>query len=106
MPVDGRHVGLHREVPYRRIDDPEKLRRLMAAVLMIEADVDLPVLLRHLVEEACTLVDARYGALGVLNESRTALEQFLTVGLSDEQEGTDRSAAHRARRPRAPHHRP
>jgi signal transduction histidine kinase len=58
----------------------------MDAVLMIEADVELPVLLRHLVEEACSLVDARYGALGVLNESRTGLEQFLTVGLSDEEE--------------------
>jgi len=76
------------DVPYRRIDDPEKLRRLMAAVLMIEADVDLAILLRHLVEEACALVDARYGALGVLNEARTSLEQFLTVGLSDEQERT------------------
>jgi signal transduction histidine kinase len=73
-------------VPYRRIDDPEKLRRLLDAVLMIEADVDLATLLRHLVEEACALVDARYGALGVLNEARTALEQFLTVGLSEDEE--------------------
>jgi signal transduction histidine kinase len=73
-------------MPYRRIDDPEKLRRLMDAVLMIEADVELTVVLRHLVEEACLLVDARYGALGVLNEARTALEQFLTVGLTDEEE--------------------
>lgn len=53
---------------------------------MIEADIELPVLLRHLVEEACALVGARYVALGVLNEARTALEQFLTVGLSDEEE--------------------
>jgi signal transduction histidine kinase len=74
------------EVPYRRIDDPAKLRRLMDAVLMIEADVELPVLLRHLVEEACSLVDACYGALGVLNETRTGLEQFLTVGLGEEEE--------------------
>jgi signal transduction histidine kinase len=58
----------------------------MDAVLMIEADVELPVLLRHLVEEACSLVNARYGALGVLNEERTGLEQFLTVGLSEEEE--------------------
>ncbi len=58
----------------------------MDAVLMIEADVELPVLLRHLVEEACSLVDARYGALGVLNESRTGLEEFLTVGLSEDEE--------------------
>jgi signal transduction histidine kinase len=73
-------------VPYRRIDDPAKLRRLMDAILMIEADVELPVLLRHLVEEACSLVDARYGALGVLNAARTGLEQFLTVGLSEKEE--------------------
>jgi two-component system, NarL family, sensor histidine kinase DevS len=58
----------------------------MDAALMIEADVELPVLLRHLVEEACSLVDARFGALGVLNHARTGLEQFLTVGLSEEEE--------------------
>ena len=73
-------------VPYTRVDDPEKLRRLMEAVLMITADIELPDLLRHLVEEARSLVDARYGALGVLNEARTGLEQFLTVGLSDAEE--------------------
>jgi signal transduction histidine kinase len=58
----------------------------MDAVLMIEADVELPILLRHLVEEACSLVAARYGALGVLNETRTGLEQFMTVGLSQAEE--------------------
>jgi GAF domain-containing protein len=36
-----------------------------------------------LVEEGRTLVGARYGALGVLNQARTGLEQFLTVGLSE-----------------------
>jgi signal transduction histidine kinase len=73
-------------VPYRRVNSPAKLRRLMDAVLMIEADVELPILLRHLVEEACSLVAARYGALGVLNETRTGLEQFMTVGLSQAEE--------------------
>jgi signal transduction histidine kinase len=73
-------------VPYRRVNSPAKLRRLMDAVLMIEADVELPLLLRHLVEEACSLVNARYGALGVLNEARTGLDQFLTVGLSEDEE--------------------
>jgi signal transduction histidine kinase len=73
-------------VPYARVDDPEKLRRLLAAVLMITADVELDDLLRHLVQEARDLVGARYGALGVLNESRTGLERFLTVGLSPEEE--------------------
>jgi signal transduction histidine kinase len=49
---------------------------------MITADVELQDLLRHIVEEATSLVDARYGALGVLNQSRTGLEQFVTVGVS------------------------
>ncbi len=79
-------VGTIARVPYQKIRDAATLRRLLDAVLMIEADVDLPVLLRHFVEEACTLVDARYGALGVLNESRTSLEQFVAVGLSREEE--------------------
>lgn len=73
-------------MPYQRVDDPVKLRRLMGAILMIEADMELPIRLRHIVEEACSLVNARYGALGVLNEARTELEQFLTVGLSEDQE--------------------
>ena len=55
----------------------------MAAVLVITSDVELPELLRALITEACSLVGARYGALGVLNEQRTSLEQFLTVGLGD-----------------------
>jgi signal transduction histidine kinase len=70
-------------VPYARVNDPEKLQRLMGAVLMITADVELPDLLTHLVEEARSLVGARYAALGVLNETRTELERFITVGLSD-----------------------
>jgi signal transduction histidine kinase len=73
-------------VPYARVDDPEKLRRLMGAVLMITADVELADLLSHLVGEARSLVGARYAALGVLNETRTGLEQFITVGLSEAEE--------------------
>ncbi len=79
----GRTIHL---VPYARVNDPEKLRRLMGAVLMIAADVELADLLGHLVEEARALVGARYAALGVLNETRTGLEQFITVGLNDEEE--------------------
>ena len=73
-------------MPFHLVDDPGKLRRLMEAVLMLEADLSLPVLLRHVVEEACDLSGARYGALGVLDERGEGLEQFLTVGLDEEQE--------------------
>ncbi len=73
-------------MPYTRVNDPEKLRRLMAAVLMITANVELADLLSHLVEEARSLVGARYAALGVLNPTRTGLERFITVGLSEAEE--------------------
>ena len=58
---------------------------------MVSADIELPELLGHFIAEACSLVEARYGALGVLNPARTALDQFLTVGLTDEEE---RRSAH------------
>ncbi len=79
-------LGTVKFVPYRKVNDLDKMRRLLGAILMIEADVELPILLRHFVEEARSLVGARYGALGVLNEARTGLERFITVGLSEEDE--------------------
>jgi signal transduction histidine kinase len=73
-------------VPYTRVNDADKLRRLMGAVLMITADIELADMLGHLVEEARSLVGARYAALGVLNQTRTGLERFITVGLSEAEE--------------------
>jgi len=73
-------------VPFRSIEDPAKLRRVLEATLLLEADLELPVLLHHLIEEACSMTAARYGALGVLNDDRTALAEFLTVGLDPDQE--------------------
>lgn len=73
-------------MPYRGIEDPVQLRRLMSAMLLIERDLDMPVLLAHLVDEACSMTGARYGALGLLNEDRTALAEFVTVGLTPEEE--------------------
>jgi signal transduction histidine kinase len=74
------------EVPYHSIQDPATLRRVLEAVLLIEADIDLPILLHHIVDEARSMANARYGALGVLNDDGTALDQFITVGLEPEVE--------------------
>jgi signal transduction histidine kinase len=63
---------------------PRSLRRLLDAVMTVGSDLDLPAMLRRIVEAAVDLVDARYGALGVLDESRSRLAQFITVGLDDE----------------------
>jgi signal transduction histidine kinase len=72
--------------PFDRIDDPAKLRRLVQAILILDAELNLPVVLRRISEEARDLVDAQYGALGVLAEDGRALDQFLTIGLSHEEE--------------------
>lgn len=55
-------------------------------MLLIQADLALPQLLRHVVEEARSMTGARYGALGVLDEGHTVLEEFITVGLTPEEE--------------------
>jgi signal transduction histidine kinase len=72
--------------PFDQIDDPVKLRRLVQAILILDAELNLPVVLRRIIEEACDLVDAQYGALGVLSADGQTLDQFLTVGLDNEKE--------------------
>jgi signal transduction histidine kinase len=73
-------------VPYRSIEDPAKLRRVLEAILLIEGDLELSSLLRHVVTEAQSITNARYGALGVLNHDGTSLSEFVTVGMDVEQE--------------------
>ncbi len=72
--------------PFDQIDDPAKLRHLVQAILILDAELNLPVVLRRIIEEACDLVDAQYGALGVLSADGQTLDQFITVGLDSEQE--------------------
>jgi signal transduction histidine kinase len=61
------------------------LRQLLDAVLTVGSDLDLPAMLERIIQSATDLVDATYGALGVLDDTRTRLSQFITVGIDDEQ---------------------
>lgn len=73
-------------MPYHSIEDPATLRRLLEATLLLEADLELPSLLRHIIDEARSMTNARYGALGVLNDQGTTLSEFITVGLEPDEE--------------------
>ena len=73
-------------MPFHSIDDPTKLRRVLEATLLIEADLEFPAVLRHVVEEARSMTGARYAALGVLSEDRSALVEFITAGLMPDEE--------------------
>ena len=70
-------------MPYTsNIEDPTKLRRVLEATLLIQSNLELPEVLRHVVEEARSMTGARYGALGVLDEEKHSLSDFITVGLT------------------------
>jgi signal transduction histidine kinase len=65
---------------------PRQLRRLLDAVLVVGSELDLSTVLRRIIEAAADLVHARYAALGVLDETGNALAEFITVGLTAEQQ--------------------
>ncbi|MGW2374959.1 sensor histidine kinase [Kitasatospora sp. NPDC001683] len=62
-----------------------RVHNLLEAVLAVGRELDLAQALHRIVEAAVDLVDARYGALGVISPDGHALSQFLTVGLSEEE---------------------
>jgi signal transduction histidine kinase len=62
---------------------PKDLQHLLEAIVTVGSELSLPVVLRRIVETATELVDARFGALGVLDESGTSLSEFLTSGIDD-----------------------
>ncbi|MFJ8801936.1 GAF domain-containing protein [Streptomyces sp. NPDC102487] len=62
----------------------DRLHSLLEAVLSVGRELDLPQVLRSIVEAAVVLVDAEYGALGVIGGDRK-LAEFLTVGIEGEQ---------------------
>lgn len=71
-------------MPFHRIRDVERLQALVGSMLLIEQDLDLQTVLRTIVETAVDLVGARYGALGVLDETGSGLAEFVHVGIAPE----------------------
>lgn len=63
----------------------ERVRSLLEAVLSVGRDLHLEQVLHSVVKSAATLVDAEYGALGVIGIHGRALSAFHTVGVTEEQ---------------------
>ena len=61
----------------------QRLRRLVEIGIALGGELSLDDLLTRVVETACELTGARYGALGVIDQSGTALERFVTTGMDD-----------------------
>ncbi|WP_435851533.1 GAF domain-containing protein [Streptomyces thermolilacinus] len=63
----------------------DRVHSLLEAVVSVGRELDLSQVLRRIVEASALLVDAQYGALGVIGPDGRTLSQFLTVGLTDEE---------------------
>ncbi|MGW2202806.1 GAF domain-containing protein [Streptomyces sp. NPDC001774] len=61
----------------------DRLNGLLEAVMSVGRELDLPQVLRGIVEAAVTLVDAEYGALGVIGDDNR-LSEFVPVGIGDD----------------------
>ncbi|MEU7005164.1 GAF domain-containing protein [Streptomyces sp. NPDC046332] len=61
----------------------DRLNGLLEAVMSVGRELDLPQVLRGIVEAAVTLVDAEYGALGVIGDDNR-LSEFLPIGIGDD----------------------
>jgi len=87
----------HLELPHLRLDDllaelqtrvqamratRDRVHALLEAVVAVGSNLQLDVVLRRIVEAAVTLVDARYGALGVIDRDGR-LADFIPVGLDE-----------------------
>lgn len=63
---------------------PDRIAALFSSMIAIAEGLDLDTTLRRLVEAATDLVDARYGALGVLDERGAELARFVHTGMDEQ----------------------
>lgn len=61
----------------------DQLEALVEAGLILSGEHSLEAVLRRIIEVACRMVGARYGALGVL-DGQGGLGQFITTGIDEE----------------------
>jgi signal transduction histidine kinase len=62
----------------------DRLQRLLDAVLAVATGLELDSTLRRIAEAAVELVDAEYGAIGVLDPEGDGLTEFVYVGVDEE----------------------
>ena len=60
----------------------DRVQALLEAVVAVGSQLDLEIVLRQIVEAAAGLVNARYGALGVIGDTG-GLAEFIPVGLDE-----------------------
>ena len=64
--------------------ETRRLEALIQAGITLTSELSLPTILQKIIDLACEVADARYGALGVLGPEGT-IERFITHGISEEE---------------------
>jgi signal transduction histidine kinase len=62
---------------------PDRLRTLLKTGIAITSELSLDAVLQRIVEAAARLTDARYAALGVIDQTGKELERFVTTGVDE-----------------------
>jgi two-component system, NarL family, sensor histidine kinase DevS len=65
------------------LQSQERMAGLLEAVVAVAEDLSLDAVLERVVESACQLLHARYGALRVIADDRV-MDHFVTVGVDDQ----------------------
>jgi signal transduction histidine kinase len=65
------------------LQSQERMAGLLEAVVAVAEDLSLDAVLERVVQSACHLLHARYGALGVIGSDR-ALSHFVSIGIDAE----------------------
>jgi signal transduction histidine kinase len=68
-------------------DEGTERRReaLIQAGMTLASELSLPSVLQKIIDIACDVADARYGALGVLTDDGTRIQDFITHGVTEEE---------------------
>jgi signal transduction histidine kinase len=65
------------------LTDPALLQRLLDICRSVVSERDVDAVLRRVVDEACEITEAKYGALGVMNDRGDGLDRFITTGIDE-----------------------
>jgi signal transduction histidine kinase len=64
--------------------EQDRLRAVLDASIAVTSELSIEAVLQRIVEAAAELTSARYAALGVIDQSGTGLENFVTTGFDEE----------------------
>jgi signal transduction histidine kinase len=83
---EGREAGLRLATDNAPVQqtDQDRLRAVVDAAIAVTSELSIEAVLQRIVEAATRLTGAKYAALGVIDQSGTGLENFVTTGLDEE----------------------